>query len=113
MMKLSDTLEIREVLMTDATLGVTAVTPIVAYDITKYPYISYQRKSVEMSMFKRGDEISSAIIDVAVWSDDYDQTIVIAERVLQLLCAKGYTIITVNEVYESGAYAQVITVEVQ
>ena len=112
-MKLSDTLELREVLMQDTTLGITAVAPIVANYDAKYPYISYQRKSVEMARYKRGDEISSAIFDVAVWSDDYDHGIAITERVMAMLCAQGYTLVTVTETFEVGAYAQVITVEMQ
>ena len=77
-MKISDTLLLREWLMSEPNLAVNSISPIVVDETARYPYIAYQRQSVEMCAWKRACDIDSATFDVVVWSGDYDETIVIA-----------------------------------
>ena len=84
--------------------------PIVASEGVTYPYIAYERQSVEMSAWKRGADIVSATFVVAVWSDNYDESILVAERVIGTLSAHGVDIEGVTEGFQNGAFYQSITV---
>ena len=110
-MRLSDTLDVREWLVHEPNLGVSAIMPIVASESVTYPYIAYERQSVEMSAWKRGADIVSATFVVAAWSDDYDESIIVAERIIDTLAAHGVAIEGVTEGFQNGAFYQSITVK--
>ena len=107
-MKISDTLLLREWLMSEPNLCVNAISPIVVDEGVHYPYIAYQRQSVEMCAWKRACDIDSATFDIVVWSDDYDETIVIAERVIAVLNARDVTVKQITEGWQNNAFFQSI-----
>ena len=107
-MKISDTLLLREWLMSEPNLAVNAISPIVVDETARYPYIAYQRQSVEMCAWKRACDIDSATFDVVVWSDDYDETIVIAERIIAVLNAHDVTVNQITEGWKNNAFYQLI-----
>ena len=107
-MKISDTLLLREWLMSEPNLAVNAISPIVVDETARYPYIAYQRQSVEMRAWKRACDIDSATFDIVVWSDDYDETIVIAERVIAVLNARDVTVNQITEGWQNNAFFQSI-----
>lgn len=107
-MKISDTLLLREWLMSEPNLAVNAISPIVVDEGVRYPYIAYQRQSVEVCAWKRACDIDSATFDIVVWSDDYDETIVIAERVIEVLNAHDVTVNQITEGWQNNAFFQSI-----
>lgn len=94
----------------------TSIFPIVAQANTKYPYIVMQRTGIRPSYTKGGLTGDSATIEVIAVSNDYSNSIDIAQEIRKTLDAKRYRseeiwidnieIESITEEYVEGAYLQ-------
>lgn len=113
-MRIADELRLRDALMASPTLGVSNVCPVVADEATTYPYIAYKRVNSEFDAWKRANGVYKMTVEVVVWSDDYDESIVVAERAMDVISAEhGMSIQNCIEGYEGGAYYQLITITME
>lgn len=113
-MRISEELRVRDVLMASSTLGVSNISPIVADDTALFPYISYKRINTDFDVWKRSNGVVKLTLEIAVWSDDYDESVRVAERAMDIISEQaGMSIINCTEGYDSCAYYQVITMTIE
>ena len=113
-MRISDALRVRDIIANNPNIKVNNVSPIVADDMALYPYISYKRVGAEFDAWKRANGVAKVTMELAVWSDDYDESLRVADQVMDVLSAEqGIYIQNCLEGYENGAFYQDITITVE
>ena len=113
-MRISDALRVRDIIANNPSIKVNNVSPSVGGDMALYPYSSYKRVGAEVEGWKRGNGVAKVTMELAVWSDDYDESLRVAEQVMDVLSAEqGIYIQNCIEGYENGAFYQDITITVE
>lgn len=123
-----------DVLSTDAELAqnCTKVFPVIAEDTAELPYIEFSRSSLQMSPVKSTTAMSgagTAIYEVTCYSGTYAQSMVMAERVCELLdnqayqytdeennqtlTARSITLTGAEETWQGDAYAQKLSFQIK
>ena len=84
-----------------ALLGKGKIFPIVAKEGTKYPLVVYSRDQVQVQYTKVVGHDNTIFLTYRVYSDDYDQTLEIANTIRNILERKTITIpniIKINDI---------------
>jgi hypothetical protein len=109
-MKLIDIIALRRELVKIE--GVNAVVPLVADEHTRYPFVAYERVGTEPSAYKRGEQVAAMTVELSVWSENYDESLALADECIARAGANGWRLQNATEECVIGAYCQRLTLRI-
>lgn len=105
-------------------LGENKIFPLVAKEDTTYPFVIYTRDSLSVQYTKLVGHDNTINISYRVYSDNYDDTVIITNKIRSILERKSITIdneikindlriIGLQENYSENGFCQILTFTTQ
>lgn len=81
------------------TIGAKKVFPLIANQNTDFPYIVYERSSLQPDYTKDGNSQDTVYISLMIYSDDYESSINITNYIRELVEFNAFPDYDITEIY--------------